>query len=102
MFLRNIQNSHLTLDMDPIPDAIAQRDPYMRAWVRRDFGRGMVLGQIEAIEIGMLTREVCYYVHYVDGPGEHLSREEVGLYFYAHANASAAIWDVVDFGITVS
>ena len=45
----------------------------------------------------MLTREVCYYVHYVDGKEEHLSREEVDRYFYAHANASAAIWDMVDF-----
>ena len=89
-------------DMEPIPEALAQRDPYMRAWVRRNFGRGLVFGQIEAIEIGVLTREVCYYVHYVDGKYEHLSREEVDRYFYAHANASAAIWDIVDFGINIS
>ena len=89
-------------DMEPIPEADAQRDPYMRAWVRRNFGRGLVFGQGEAIEIGVLTREVCYHGHYVDGKGEHLSRREVDRYFYAHANASAAIWDMVDFRMNIS
>ncbi len=83
-------------NMVPIPDAEARRDAYLRAWVRRDFGCGLVLGQIEAIEMGALTHEVCYYVHYVDGGEGHLTREEVGLDFSASANASAAIWGTVD------
>ena len=63
--------------MVPIPAMEARWDPYMWAWVRRDFGHGLVFGQIEAIEMGALTHEVCYYVHYVDGRKEDLTREEV-------------------------
>ncbi len=57
-----------------------------------------MFGQIDSIVRKVLTDEVYYLVRYIDkhtqefDEEELLTREEVERFFYAKANASAAIW----------
>ena len=85
-------------DLVGVPAMESRRDSYMSSWVRRDFGNGLMVGQVTSMFRKVVTDEVYYLVRYIDkqiqefDEEELLTREEVERFFYAKANASAAIW----------
>jgi len=52
-------------------------DPWMRAKVLNETNGITYEGQVEAIEVGHVTRERLYLIRYRDGDVEHMTRQEV-------------------------
>lgn len=71
-----VRSESETEEVADLPAELKQLDPLFRAQVGKMYGNTLFRGYIEDIEVGKMSGERLYLVHYADDDIEHLSATE--------------------------
>lgn len=64
-------------ELEHVPEAEKNRDPFFRAKLRRNVNGVFFDAEVEDIERDVVTRETLYRIRYADGDYVHVTAEKV-------------------------